>query len=150
MFRIVLVHPEIPQNTGSIGRICVNLGAELHLIRPLGFRIDEKAVRRAGLDYWPHLLLGVHDSWTEFVETVNPARLHFASTKTDREIWDVEFQVGDTLVFGRESGGLTDDFHELYAEWFFRIPMPGKNHRSLNLSNAVAVACFEAYRQVRR
>lgn len=149
MFRIVLVEPEIPQNTGAIGRLCVNFGAELHLIRPLGFSIDEKAVRRAGLDYWPHLKLGVHDDWTSFIESVHPPRMHFASTKTEREIWDVDFRHHDTLVFGKESGGLTPDFHDLYRDAFFRIPMPGEFHRSLNLSNAVAVTVFEAYRQLR-
>lgn len=147
MFQVVLVAPEIPQNTGSIGRICVNLGATLHLIRPLGFSIDEKQVRRAGLDYWPHLDVHEHETWARFLDAVKPERMHFASTKTDRSLWDVEFSAGDTLVYGRESAGLDPEFHQLYKEHFFAIPMPGEHHRSLNLSNAVAISCFEAYRQ---
>ena len=144
---IVLVCPEIPHNTGAIGRLCVGLGCRLHLIRPLGFRLDEKSIRRCGLDYWEHLDVQVHDSWEAYLSAVRPGRLLFLSTHGDKSLYDIRFAPGDTLVFGSESAGLPKDFYERYRDSLFRIPMPGEHARSINLANAVSIAAYEAYRQ---
>jgi tRNA (cytidine/uridine-2'-O-)-methyltransferase len=144
---IVLLAPEIPQNTGTIGRLCVCLDARLHLIKPLGFQIDEATVRRAGLDYWQYVDLAVHDSWDAFLATERPARMHFPSTKGARVYYEVDYQPGDYLVFGRETTGLPPAFYAQYADQLCTIPMPGRHARSLNLANAVSVVVYEAYRQ---
>lgn len=145
---IVLVKPEIPHNTGAIGRLCVGLDCPLHLIRPLGFRLTEQHLRRAGLDYWEHLSLSVHDSWEEFLKAVAPGRLFFLSTRGERSLYDCSFLPGDTLVFGSEGRGLPEDFYDRYRDRLFRIPMPGPHARSINLANAAAITAYEAYRQL--
>ena len=147
-FSIVLVRPEIPHNTGAIGRLCVGLGVPLHLIRPLGFHLDDQSVARAGLDYWPHLDLQVHDTWEEYLSAAKPARLFFLSTHGERSLYDCSFETGDALVFGNESSGLPGGFYERYRERLFRIPMPGEHARSINLANAVSIAAYECLRQV--
>ena len=148
MFSVVLVAPEIPQNTGTIGRLCVCTGAGLHLVKPLGFSLEESRIRRAGLDYWPHLDLHVHDSWDDFLRDVNPARMVFASTKARKSIYSCAFRDRDFLVFGNESSGLPDALYERYAEALYCIPMPGEHARSHNLANAVSIVLYEALRQV--
>jgi len=148
LFHIVLVRPEIPHNTGAIGRLCVGLGCPLHLIRPLGFHLSDEYVRRAGLDYWEFLELSVHDSWESFLSAVNPAGLHFLSTRGTQSLYDCRFARGAALIFGNESQGLPPDMYERYADALFRIPMPGEHARSINLANAVSIAAYEAYRQV--
>ena len=148
MLSIVLLAPEIPQNTGNIGRLCVNTGCRLHLVKPLGFSLDAAHVRRAGLDYWPHLTLCVHESWDAFLEAEHPARLVFVSTKGERVLYDVRFRDNDFLVFGNETGGLPPEFYRRYSADLYRIPMPGGHSRSLNLANSVAVSLYEALRQV--
>ncbi len=147
-FSIVLVRPEIPHNTGAIGRLCVGLGVPLHLIRPLGFRLDEKAIARAGLDYWPHLDVTIHDTWDDYLASVRPKRLFFLSTKGEKTLYDCAFGEGDALVFGNESSGLPKDFYAHYREQLFKIPMPGEHARSINLANAVSIAAYECYRQL--
>lgn len=147
-FSIVLVRPEIPHNTGAIGRLCVGLGVPLHLIRPLGFRLDEKAIARAGLDYWPHLDVTIHDTWDDYLTSVRPKRLFFLSTKGENTLYDCAFEEGDALVFGNESSGLPKDFYARYREQLFKIPMPGTYARSINLANAVSIAAYECYRQL--
>ena len=147
-FSIVLVRPEIPHNTGAIGRLCVGLGVRLHLIRPLGFHLDEKSVARAGLDYWPHLDLRIHDTWEEYLEEVRPARMLFLSTHGEKSLYGCAFRPGDALVFGNESSGLPKPFYDRYRENLFRIPMPGEHARSINLANAVSIAAYECYRQL--
>ena len=149
-FSIALVRPEIPHNTGAVGRLCVGLGVPLHLVRPLGFHLADKAIARAGLDYWPHLDVTVHDTWDEYLAATAPARLVMLSTHGGRSLYDCEFREGDALVFGNESSGLPKEFYERYRESLFRIPMPGEHARSLNLSNAVAVAAYECHRQLTR
>jgi tRNA (cytidine/uridine-2'-O-)-methyltransferase len=144
---IVLVAPEIPQNTGSIGRMCVCLDARLHLIEPLGFKLDETHLRRAGLDYWPDLDVTVHEDWPAFIETATPARLFFSTTKSERPHWEFRFTPGDYLVFGNESGGLPPSFYEAHKDNLYTIPMPGEHARSHNLASAVAVIAHEALRQ---
>jgi len=145
---IVLIHPEIPHNTGAIGRICVGLDCVLHLIRPLGFHLDEHHLLRAGMDYWPHVRLAIHATWSDFMEQVNPGQLFFLSTRGERSLYDGRFQPGAVLVFGNEGSGLPPDFYERYRERLFRIPMPGEHARSINLANAVSIAAYEAYRQL--
>jgi len=145
---IVLVKPEIPHNTGAIGRVCVGLDCPLHLVRPLGFRLTDRHLRRAGMDYWEHLDLRVHDSWDGFLDAVRPTRLYFLSTRGECSLYDCVFEPGDALVFGSESRGLPDDFYDRYRDRLFRIPMPGPHARSLNLANAVSIAVYEAYRQL--
>ena len=145
----VLVHPEIPHNTGAIGRTCVALGCDLGLVRPLGFALSDEYVRRAGLDYWQHLSLAVYDNWDDFLARARPGRMHFLSTKGGRSLYETAFEPGDTLVFGSESAGLPEPFYERYRDSLVRIPMPGPNARSLNLANAASIALYEAYRQLR-
>ena len=147
-FSIVLVRPEIPHNTGAIGRLCVGLGVRLNLIRPLGFHLDSKSIARAGLDYWPHLNLAIHDTWTDYLAAERPNRLFFLSTHGKRSLYECAFRPGDALVFGNESSGLPRDFYETYGDSLFRIPMPGEHARSINLANAVSIAAYECYRQL--
>jgi tRNA (cytidine/uridine-2'-O-)-methyltransferase len=147
-FSIVLVRPEIPHNTGAIGRLAVGLGVVLDLVRPLGFRLDGESVRRAGLDYWRYLDLRVHDSWEEYLASRSPRRIFMLSTKGEKSLYDIRFEKGDALVFGNESSGLPEDFYERYRDLLFRIPMPGEHARSINLANAVSVAAYECHRQL--
>ena len=147
-FSIVLVRPEIPHNTGAIGRLCVGLGVKLHLIRPLGFRLDGKSVARAGLDYWSYLDLAVHDTWDEYLAAVQPKRLFFLSTHGEASLYDCRFEKGDALVFGNEGSGLPKEFYDRYRTRLFRIPMPGEHARSINLANAVSIAAYECFRQI--
>ena len=147
-FSVVLVRPEIPHNTGAIGRLAVGLGVTLDLIRPLGFRLDEESVRRAGLDYWQHLDCRVHDSWEEYLASRSPRRVFMLSTKGEKSLYDIRFEKGDALVFGNESSGLPKDFYEKYRDRLFRIPMPGEYARSINLANALSIASYECYRQL--
>ncbi len=147
---IVLVKPEIPHNTGAVGRLCVGLDCPLHLIRPLGFHLSDDYVKRAGLDYWEHLMLTVHDSWDAFLDAVKPPRLFFLSTRGERSLYDCAFAPGDALVFGNEGKGLPREFYERYQDRLFKIPMPGEHARSINLANAVSIAAYEAYRQIRK
>lgn len=145
---VVLVHPEIPQNTGNIARTCVAIGAKLWLVRPLGFKLDQRHLRRAGLDYWEHLHWHVVSDWSELRAHLTSARFWYFSRHAQRSYADVSYARGDALVFGSETHGLPrsvcrpDECHTL------SIPIPGPV-RSLNLSNAVAVASFEALRQWR-
>jgi tRNA (cytidine/uridine-2'-O-)-methyltransferase len=149
MFNIVLVHPEIPPNTGNIIRLAANTGCALHLVEPLGFSMDDKLLQRAGLDYHEYASVRRHASWAAFVEAQQPAgeRLFGFTTRATRSFADVGWQAGDWLVFGRESAGLPDDVRSAIAPGQrLRLPMRA-DQRSLNLSNAVAVAVFEAWRQ---
>ena len=147
-FRVVLVEPEIPNNTGNIGRTCLGTCSELHLVKPLGFEITEKRLRRAGLDYWKDLGVVEHDSFADWIATVpDLSRVHFFTTKTDRSLYDVTFQQGDWLVFGKETAGLGPEIVAAHAERCVTIPMPGPV-RSFNLANAVAIGVFEGLRQI--
>lgn len=147
MFNIVLIHPQIPPNTGTIGRLCVNIGATLHLVKPLGFSIDDKEVKRAGLDYWEKLDLKVWESLDEFLRA-NPisAKFHFATTKTNRLYFDTSYNVGDFLVFGSEVSGIPSDILLSNSEKCITIPM-GSEGRSLNLAVSAGIVAYEAVRQ---
>lgn len=146
MMHIVLVNPEIPQNTGNIARTCAATGAMLHLIKPLGFELSDKYLKRAGLDYWHMMTLEVHESWEDFLSKYPDARLHYATTKAPRDYCGAQFMDGDFLVFGRETKGLDEDLLARNYEKCIRIPMRS-DARSLNLSNSVAIVLYEALRQ---
>lgn len=147
MFDVLLYEPEIPPNTGNVIRLCANVGARLHLIRPLGFELDDARLKRAGLDYHEYADLRVHDSLTQALDAVRPTRLFALSTRARRRYDEVTYAAGDAFLFGPESRGLPSEvFETIPAETRLRLPMrPG--NRSLNLSNAVAVLVFEAWRQ---
>ncbi len=145
---VVLYQPEIPQNTGSIARLCAATKTPLHLIAPLGFKIDDKHVKRAGLDYWPYVEVRVHDSWQDFLGQHGRARLIFFSKKAARSYTQAEYRDEDYLVFGPETRGLPEELLEAHADRSYRIPMMTQAVRSLNLSNAVSIVLYEALRQL--
>lgn len=147
MLHIVLVEPEIPQNCGNIARTCAATGCTLHLIRPLGFDISEKAVKRAGLDYWHLVDVRDYENLEDFFRRNNVQRMWCLSTKAPRSYVEADFQDGDFLFFGKETKGLPEDFLEIHRDSCVRIPMRSEA-RSLNLSNAVAITVFEALRQL--
>ena len=151
MLNIVLVNPEIPFNTGNIGRSCVATGTRLHLVGKLGFKIASKEIRRSGLDYWPNLDYRRYETWELFLENEKPARekLFFLSTKGTTAYWDVPIPADAFLVFGAEGFGLPKEFYEIYKDRLFIIPMTGPV-RSLNLSSSAAIVLFETLRQNRR
>ncbi len=149
-FKVVLVEPEIPQNTGNIGRTCVGTQSELHLIEPFGFELSDKNLKRAGLDYWQHLKWSTYPnitSWETQVE--NWDRVFFFSTKATKSYFEVDYKLGDSLVFGRETKGLPLELHEKYPEKFVQIPQYGPI-RSLNVATAVAIALYEGLRQIKQ
>jgi tRNA (cytidine/uridine-2'-O-)-methyltransferase len=145
-FHVVLVEPEIPGNTGNISRLCAATGCKLHLIRPLGFSTDDKHLKRAGLDYWHLLEIYYHDSFAELQALYPAGRFFCHTTKASRFHSDACFREGDFLVFGKETAGLPQSILNQYPEQCIRLPMI-EGARSLNLSNAVAVAVYEALRQ---
>ncbi len=148
MFHVVLIEPEIPWNTGNIGRTCLGAGAELHLVGRLGFHLDDKQVERAGLDYWDKVILRRHESWEGFLETLAPeAPLFFFSTKGKAGLWDASFPEEAYLVFGKETAGFPKKFYEDYREKMYRIPQLEEGIRSLNLSTAVGIVLYEGLRQ---
>lgn len=149
---VVLVHPEIHWNTGNAGRTCLATGATLHLIEPLGFSLDDRQVKRAGLDYWEHVDLRLWPSWTAFEEQLpSLGEPYFFSTKATRLFWDVSLgtSTGIVMVFGRETGGLPASLHEQYRDRFVMMPILSPRVRSLNLSSSVAIAAYEVLRQRR-
>lgn len=144
---VVLVEPEIPPNTGNIARTCAITNTTLHLVKPLGFDISDKYVKRAGLDYWHFVDIQVHDSWDDFYAKYHQERLFFATTKASQAYSDVKYQANDFLVFGKETKGLPEPL--LHAHWDQCITIPMLPQvRSLNLSNSVAIILYEAYRQL--
>jgi len=149
MMNIVLFNPEIPQNTGNIARTCAATGSVLHLVKPLGFDISDKAVKRAGLDYWEYADIKVYPSFEAFLAAEEPdrARMFAMTTKAKQLVQSVSFEPGDWFVFGSEGSGLPQEIRDLFdAAHMIRLPMRPKN-RSLNLSNSVAVTVYEAWRQ---
>ena len=143
---IILHEPEIPANTGNIGRTCVATGTALHLIRPLGFDISDKAVRRAGMDYWKDLELYVYEDFNDFVSKNPNARIYMATTKAKKAYTEVIYEENDFIMFGKESAGIPEEILIKYEDTSVRIPMIGEI-RSLNLSNSVAIMLYEALRQ---
>ncbi|MEG0918913.1 MAG: tRNA (uridine(34)/cytosine(34)/5-carboxymethylaminomethyluridine(34)-2'-O)-methyltransferase TrmL [Anaerovoracaceae bacterium] len=146
---IVLVEPEIPPNTGNIARTCAATNVSLHLVEPLGFSIDDKSVKRAGLDYWEHVDLHIYKSLDEFMEVHKDKRMFLATTKGGNFYDKVEYKDGDMILFGRETKGLPKDFIAAHKEKAIRIPMSADTRlRSLNLSNCANIIIFEALRQL--
>ncbi|MBQ1401224.1 MAG: tRNA (uridine(34)/cytosine(34)/5-carboxymethylaminomethyluridine(34)-2'-O)-methyltransferase TrmL [Firmicutes bacterium] len=146
---IVLVEPEIPPNTGNIARSCAITGSELHLVRPLGFSIDDKSLKRAGLDYWPYVKVHVHDDLDSFMKENEGRRMFFATTKGARNYSEVEYKDGDMILFGRETRGLPKELISRNIDRTIRIPMSSDTRlRSLNLSNSAAIVLYEALRQL--
>ena len=146
LLHVVLHQPEIPYNTGSVGRTCVAVGAKLWLVRPLGFRVDDYYLRRAGLDYWEHLEWEVVDDWPALATRLPDRPMWFFTKKAHRVYTEVRYERGDVLVFGAETSGLPEEMLSAHADRTIRIPTRPEV-RSLNLSNAVAVAAYEALRQ---
>ncbi len=146
MINIVLHEPEMPANTGNIGRTCVAAGARLHLIEPLGFHINEKMVKRAGLDYWDKLDITVYDNYEDFLEKNPGAKIYMATTKAPHTYCDVRYEDDCYIMFGKESAGIPEDILVQHPDTAIRIPMIG-DIRSLNLSNSVAIVLYEALRQ---
>lgn len=148
MINIVLYQPEIPPNTGNIARSCAITGSKLHLIKPLGFAIDDKHLKRAGLDYWDYLDLEIHENEDAFFKKYGNEKLYFATTKATHYYDECAFEDGCYIIFGKETSGLPAHIHENYADRRFKIPMRKNEHlRSLNLSNSVAIILYEALRQ---
>lgn len=146
MMNIVLFEPEIPQNTGNIGRTCVATGTKLHLIGPMGFKIDEKSVKRAGMDYWKDLDVTEYDGWEDFCEKNPKAKVYYATTKAKHKYTDVSFEEDCYIMFGKESAGIPEEILVDNPDTCVRIPM-NSDIRSLNLSNSVAIVLYEALRQ---
>ena len=146
---IVFVQPEIPSNTGNIARTCAATDSVLHLVRPLGFTLDDKHLKRAGLDYWPYVKLEVHDSFEDFLEKYKDRRMWLATTKGRKLYTEADFKDEDMILFGRESAGLPRDFIEEHSAAAIRIPMSESTRlRSFNLANSANVILFEALRQL--
>lgn len=148
MFHLVLVEPEIPHNAGAAGRLALATGSTLHLIEPLGFSLDDKHVKRTGLDYWQDVKLRVWKSMEDLQAAADAgAGYWYLSTKAGRTVWEAEFRAGDYLIFGRETKGLPEEWLQAAAQRALRIPMQAGGTRSLNLSTAVAIVLYEALRQ---
>ncbi len=146
-FKVVLYQPEIPSNTGNIGRICVGANLELHIIKPMRFLLNDKLVKRAGLDYWHKLDITIHDSLADFLEKYPDINVYYCTTKTERNYTSVNYKKGDAFIFGPESRGIPEDILFSNRERNITIPMTGEI-RSINLSNSVAIILFEALRQI--
>ncbi len=149
MLNIVLIEPEIPNNTGNIGRLALATGSRLHLVKPFGFEIDDKRLKRAGLDYWQHLEVLYYDTIEDFFQKNNDAKMVFLSSHGKQTHWDIEYTDKLFLVFGKESVGLPKPLIEKYQNELFKIPLYSKEIRSLNLANAVSIIVYEGLRQLR-
>jgi tRNA (cytidine/uridine-2'-O-)-methyltransferase len=147
-FNIVLYQPEIPQNTGNIGRTCVLTNSKLHMIRPFGFEITDKQLKRAGMDYWKHLRVQYYDSFEEFYIVNKSHKIYLSTTKAKNIYSDVKFTTDDYIMFGRESSGVPDYIRELLHDTSIKVPMIETSDRSLNLSNTAAIVVYEALRQI--
>jgi tRNA (cytidine/uridine-2'-O-)-methyltransferase len=145
MLNIVLFEPEIPNNTGSIIRLCANMGANLHLIKPFGFEMDDKKLRRAGLDYRDLACVNEYENFEDYLKKAQPQRIFCLTTKTDKSYTDVKYQNGDSLMFGPETRGLPMEIMDRFEK--VTIPMK-ENSRSINLSNSASIASYEAWRQL--
>ena len=148
MLNIVLIEPEIPNNTGNIGRLALATGSRLHLVKPFGFEIDDKRLKRAGLDYWQHLEVIYYDSINDFFQKNNEAKMIFLSSHGKQAHWDIKYTDDMFLVFGKESVGLPKSLIKKNQEQLFKIPLYSKEIRSLNLANAVSIIVYEGLRQL--
>lgn len=148
MINIVLYEPEIPQNTGNIARMCVSNDLTLHLIKPLGFEISDKYLKRSALDYWEFLELKVYENWQDFLDKNPEANYWLLTTKSKKSYWDISFKENDFLVFGPETRGLPETLLKEHADKAITVPMKSKNARSLNLASTAQTVFYEAYRQL--
>ncbi len=148
LFRIVLIEPEIPQNTGNIGRTCVGTNCELHIVGPMSFEITDAQLKRAGLDYWPHLKFFYYENYQDWFSKVeDPTRVFYFTTKVQQTYYDIKYQKKDWLVFGKETKGLSPELIKKFKSQAVTIPQTGPI-RSLNLATAVAISIYEGFRQV--
>jgi tRNA (cytidine/uridine-2'-O-)-methyltransferase len=147
-FNIVLYQPEIPQNTGNIGRTCVLTNSKLHLIKPLGFEINDKQLKRSGLDYWKYLDVAYYESFEQFYEINKDKTIYLSTTKATKNHSEVSYKKGDFIMFGRESSGVPSAVRELFVDTSIKIPMVETSDRSLNLSNSASIIVYEALRQI--
>lgn len=148
MLNIVLINPEIPNNTGNIGRLALGAGCKLHLVKPFGFEIDDKRLKRAGLDYWQHLDVIYYDSIDHFFNQHNDSKMVFLSSHASKSHYEIPFEENLFLVFGKESKGLPLEITDKYPEQLHKIPMYSKHIRSFNLANAVGIVVYEGIRQL--
>lgn len=149
MFNVILLHPQIPQNTGNIARLTAGTGAKLHIVLPMGFTITDSKLKRAGLDYWDKVDLTIHENWEDCVRMTSTGfnNYYFASTKGEKYYSEVSYKPGDCIVFGSEDEGMPASYYSRYASGLITIPMRSDSVRSINLSNSVAIVLYEAYRQ---
>jgi tRNA (cytidine/uridine-2'-O-)-methyltransferase len=147
-FNIVLIEPEIPNNTGNIGRVALATGAHLHLVKPFGFELDDKRLKRAGLDYWKHLSLTIYEDQESFFEQHKNKQMAFFSSHAKKLFWEIDYMNEQFLVFGKESVGLSETILEQNSERLYKIPLYSEHIRSLNLANAVAIATYEGMRHI--
>lgn len=145
-YNIVLIEPEIPNNTGNIGRLSFATGSTLHLVKPFGFELDDKRVKRAGLDYWQHIDLKIYDSADEFFKIHKDKKMVFFSSHGNKNFWDIEFEDDLFFIFGKESVGLSSTITKKNSEKLYKIPIHSEHIRSINLANAVAVVVYEGLR----
>ena len=147
-FNIVLIEPEIPNNSGNIGRLALATGSTLHLVQPFGFELNDKRLKRAGLDYWKHISLFIYESAEEFFSTHNDKKIVYFSSHGTQEHWSIDYQDELFLVFGKESVGLSEEILENNQDKLYKIPLYGEHIRSLNLANAVGIVVYEGLRQL--
>lgn len=147
MIHIVLLEPEMPSNTGNIGRTCLLTKSRLHLIRPFKFQLNDKTLKRSGMDYWKDIDLKIHDSYNDFLNEERPQKVYYATTKTEKFYHEIQFEDGDYILFGKESKGIPEEILETNKRNCIKIPMTMSMKRSLNLANSVNIILFEALRQ---
>ncbi|SDL99350.1 tRNA (cytidine(34)-2'-O)-methyltransferase [Kriegella aquimaris] len=147
-FNIVLIEPEIPNNTGNIGRLALATGSTLHLVKPFGFELDDKRLKRAGLDYWPHLSLCIYENVNDFLSQHSEKNMVFFSSRAEKSHWSIDYEDGQFLVFGKESVGLPPTLTELNKSKLYQIPLYSEHVRSLNLANAVGIAVYEGLKHL--
>ena len=147
-FNIVLIEPEIPMNTGNIGRLSLASGCNLHLVKPFGFELDDTKLKRAGLDYWKHINLFIYDSIADFYEKNSTTKIAYFSSHGDKLYWDVPYEEDLFLIFGKESDGLSKNIKDKNQQNIYKIPLFNKEIRSLNLANAVSIVVYEGLRQI--
>ncbi|MFY0591078.1 tRNA (cytidine(34)-2'-O)-methyltransferase [Roseivirga sp.] len=145
---IVLIEPEIPNNTGNIGRLSLAAGANLHLVKPFGFELSDKRVKRAGLDYWQHLSLTIYESQEEFFQKHQGKPMAFLSSHGSQDHWSIDYEEDMFLIFGKESVGLSSEITDRHADQLFKIPMHSDHIRSLNIANAVSIVVYEGLRRL--
>lgn len=146
---IVLIEPEIPNNTGNIGRLALASGSHLHLVKPFGFEITDSRLKRAGLDYWPHVNISTYENVTEFFKQHQDKKMAFLSSHGNKDHWDIPFEDNLFLVFGKESVGLSKDILETHKAHLYKIPLFSEHIRSLNLANAVAIVTYEGLKALK-